>query len=209
MSFLTRSLLVLALLSLIGGSAIASSLDKAGIISAEVTHDGGVYHVTSSARFTAPLPSVYAVLTDYEHLTRISDIVVESRILEEPTADGAPRLHTTLRGCVLFFCRNVVRVERISVVPGEEIRAQVEPELSDLREGFTEWRFFSTEGGGTRVDLQMRVVPDFWIPPLVGPRAMRRRLLQDGAEAVARIEVLAREHAALALPDSMRVESRR
>lgn len=190
-----RGAIGLLLAACLCGSAAAAPPVDAEIIFVKVTHEDGVYHVASSAVFSAPLRSVYAVLTDYDHLTRLSDIVVESRILEESAADGSPRLHTTLRGCVLFFCRSVVRVERISVVPDREIHAEVEPDHSDLRDGFTEWRFFALEDGGTRVDLEMRVVPDFWIPPLVGPPAMRRRLHQDGTVAVERIEVLAREHA--------------
>ncbi|TVP60154.1 MAG: hypothetical protein EA351_00890 [Gemmatimonadales bacterium] len=189
----------LLVLGLLGGSVSSGhSIDShtkggAEVIFVEVSHDSGVYHVRSSAHFSAPPASVWAVLTDYEHLTSISEIVVESRLLEEFAEDGSLRLHTLLRGCVSFFCRNVVRVEQLSSVWEREIVALVEPEHSDLKEGFTEWRFYPLEDGGTRVDLEMQVVPDFWIPPLIGPRAMRRRLLQDGTDAVGKIEKLALE----------------
>jgi hypothetical protein len=174
-----------------GPTAVLHAQD-ARILSVEVTSAAGVYHVNSTAHFSSSLASVYAVLSDYGGLHRLSDIVTESVVLPERAPDGGPRVRTALKGCVLFFCRTVIRVERVQAVQGRIITSHVEPALSDFREGFTEWRFRPLPGGGTEVTLRMRIVPDFWIPPVVGPPAVRRKLESEGRTTVLEINRLAR-----------------
>jgi hypothetical protein len=168
---------------------------QAEILFVDVTHESGTYHVTSTAVFSAPLASVYAVLADYDDLTRLSSTITESRVLSRGSDTLPPRVRTTLRGCVLFFCRSVVRVEDMFLVPGRVITTRVVPELSDFRGGFAQWTFYPLPDGRTRVDMEVRVIPGFFIPPLIGPPAVRRKLIEDGERAVERIDHYARIHA--------------
>jgi hypothetical protein len=195
------ALLALALLApglLNPGFLAPSSLEaqEARILFVTVTHEAGVYHVNSTAHFTSPLSAVYAVLSDYNGLHRLSHIVTESVVLRDRAPDGGPRVRTVLKGCVLFFCRSVTRVEQVVAVPERSITTRVEPALSDFRDGFTEWRFRALPNGGTEVTLRMRIVPDFWIPPVVGPPAVRRKLESEGRTTVVEINRLARALAA-------------
>ena len=183
-------LLVFGLCGVLPDGAAAAELTAL-----EVTHSRGVYQLSSVTRFSAPPAAVFAVLADYDGFTQISSAIVASRVLDRPAADGAPRVYTRVRGCVLFFCGSIDRVEHLYLSPHQEIRTRVEPELSDLRDGASHWRFSALDDGGTRVDFEMHMTPDFWIPPLIGPRLVKRRLLRDGVEAVARIEALAHERA--------------
>ncbi len=169
----------------------------AELIALEVTHIRGVYRLTSVTQFAAPPAAVFAVLADYDNLTQISSAIVASRVLAEPAPDGAARVYTRVRGCVWFFCGSINRVERLYLSPPQEIRTQVEPQLSDLHDGASYWRFTALEDGGTRVDFEMQMTPDFWIPPLIGPRLVKRRLMRDGEEAVGRIDALAHERSRL------------
>lgn len=165
------------------------------LIAVDVSHSGGVYRLTSITQFSAPPHAVFAVLADYEDFTRISSAIVASGVLDASPADDVVRVYTTVRGCVLFFCRSIERVERLYLSPYEEILTRVEPALSDLRDGASHWRFTALDDGGTRVDFEMQMTPDFWIPPLIGPALVKRRLVNDGVRAVARIDALARERA--------------
>lgn len=162
----------------------------------DVIHQGGVYHVTSTAVFSAPLASVYAILSDYDDLARLSSTITESRVLPREADGSPPRVRTTLRGCVLFFCRSVVRVEDLFLVHERIITTRVIPDLSDFRGGFAQWTFFALPDGRTRVDVEVRAIPNFFIPPVIGPPAVRRKLIEDGERAVERIEYYARIHAA-------------
>jgi hypothetical protein len=173
---------------------------QAVILFTDVVHEAGAFHLTSTAVFEAPLASVYAVLADYDELARLSPTVAESEVLFRGSDDVPPRVRTVLRGCVLFFCRSVVRVEEMFLVPGRVITTRVLPELSDFRGGFAQWTFYALEDGRTRVDMEVRVLPDFFIPPLIGPLAVRRQLITDGAHAVDRIDDYARLHASANAP---------
>jgi hypothetical protein len=46
--------------------------------------------------------------------------------------------------------------------------------------------------GGTNMQFMLEMEPDFWIPPIVGPRVIERTLERGGVNAVRRIERLAR-----------------
>ena len=170
--------------------ALASSLVEAATIRQfDVEHDHGCYRLTSITHLDAAPDSVFAVLTDYDELERISDLYEESHFL---TLEGSDtRLaYTRLKGCVLFFCRTIRRVERIETEAQRFIRATVLPAQSDLDYGRSEW-FLEAEKGGTRLTYRMAMHPSFVVPPVLGPWLLKRSLLKDGAAAVDRIEELA------------------
>ncbi len=64
------------------------------------------------------------------------------------------------------------------------------PEHSDLKFGFARWDLESQEGG-TRVVYDMKMKPDFWIPPLIGSYLLKRSLTKAGGKAAQRVEDLA------------------
>lgn len=173
---------------------LATAAQGAEIRRVDVEHAGERYYVDSESLVEAPIESVYAVLTDYEHFERISSVFTASRVLE-PVVDGRGLVYTRAEGCLLFFCQTVERVETLEVDPVTDIVATADPERSDLRFSRAHWQL-ETAGAGTRVRYRLELEPDFWVPPVIGPWAIRRSLTRNGAEAVDRIELLARERAA-------------
>jgi len=114
----------------------------------------------------------------------------------EPAADGAPIIHTTMEGCVLFFCVTMRRVERMKTDAPGFIRTDTLPEQSDFKSSFSEWRLVP-EGRGTKMTYRLTMEPDFWVPPLIGPWVLKQRLVRGGTGAINRIERLAKEAAVL------------
>jgi hypothetical protein len=50
----------------------------------------------------------------------------------------------------------------------------------------------SSRGAGlSRIVLDCEVVPSFWIPPVIGPWVIKRKMLEEGRETILRIEALA------------------
>jgi len=93
---------------------------------------------------------------------------------------------------VIVVHQNVVneigrRSEKISA--GEIITIAI-PEESDFIYNRTRWTLQSVDGG-TRVTYEAEIEPDFWMPPLIGPWAIKRKLEVSAAEIGARIEYLA------------------
>ena len=154
--------------------------------------DGGVYQLALELRLEAPIERVWTVLTGYERLPELNPAVTESEVTRSP--DGPPEVRTVVRGCVLFFCSSVVRLERMEEIAPVRIVAVTDPDRSDLRAGRSEWNLWP-EDEGTRLSLTVSMEPDFWVPPLLGRRAIRRSLIDGTLELMQAVERRAADEA--------------
>ncbi len=170
--------------------AVAGSqaLHAAEIRQLDVERADGRVTVNSEILIAAPQAAVFAALSDYEKFSELSERYLESGFVE-PAGDGAPRIHTVVEGCVLFFCQTIERYARLELTPDTQIEAVVDVELSDLRFGHETWEL-SSEGDSTRV-YRHELEPDFWVPPVIGVWAIKRILVGDALKAAMRIEQLA------------------
>jgi len=156
-----------------------------------VTYDAGRYELDADAFLAAPREAVFVILTDYDRFGRISSVYKDYGFMD-PDSDGTPVVYTRMEGCVLIFCRSLMRVERLeSDAPGF-IRTITLPEQSDFKHSVSEWQL-TPEADGTRVAYHLEMVPDFWVPPIIGPWILQRKLKSGGEHAVERIERLAQE----------------
>lgn len=164
----------------------AAGAFAAEVVSVDVKRKRRQYFVESETFVDAPVEQVYEVLLDYEHYTRLSSTFKESGYLER-NEDGSGVVFTKTRGCILFMCRTMTRVERLTTVPYQEIALTVIPEQSNLSSGSAEWRFLS-EPTGTRLLYRADMEPEFWIPPIIGPLAIKYWLRNGGENTVRRVE---------------------
>lgn len=165
---------------------VAAAAFAAEVVSVEVTRKRKQYFVESETFVEAPVEQVYEVLLDYEHYTRLSSTFKESGYLER-NEDGSGIVFTKTEGCILFMCRSMTRVEHLTTVPNQEIALTIIPEQSDLSSGSAEWRFMS-EPDGTRLLYRADMEPEFWIPPVIGPMAIKYWLRKGGEGTVRRVE---------------------
>lgn len=183
------------ILGLMLGLCMVHAVRAADFYSLSVSRDGDTYSMSADAHLAAPPAAVYAVLTDYEHLTRISSAVQKSRVVQH-LDDGATLVYTDSRACALFFCKHITETQRFTKPGPEDIVAEVVPEQSNLKSGRTVWHL-EAEGEGTRLHWQMEAVPAFWVPPFIGPSLVQRGLRTEGRRGVTGVEKLARERAHL------------
>ncbi len=182
----------LVLLICLGAAHVAAAAD---IYSLTVSRDGDEYHMSADAHVAAPPAAVYAVLTDYEHLTRISNAVLKSHVVQRLDA-GAVLVYTDSRVCALFFCRHIIETQRYTKPDAENILAEVVPEQSNLKSGHAAWHL-EAENDGTRLHWEMSAVPGFWVPPFIGSSLVQRGLRMEGKVGIVGVEKLARERAHL------------
>jgi Polyketide cyclase / dehydrase and lipid transport len=156
----------------------------------EMWEEGDRYHLRSESLIEAPPELVLSTLLDYENFYRISGGIKETRYVE-PDTDGVPRAYTRVESCVLFFCRSIEKVERVIVVSSQEIVLDVDPEKSDFRYNHSRW-LIKPNGKGTRLGYVMVMEPDFWIPPLIGPWAIKKKLASAAMNMAHRLEHMAR-----------------
>src|SRR5690606_11084830 len=101
----------------------------------------------------------------------LSDIIIESHI-EEILDPFRLRVSMESRGCVLAFCKTVRQVQWMETSADWTITATIMPEHSDLRSGWARTRLEAV-GDSTRFRYEMAIVPDFWVPPFIGPAVIR------------------------------------
>lgn len=153
-----------------------------------VAHDGKDYSISASFVIDGCVSAVRDVFTDFATLMRMNPSVSESAQLQRSTDDAL--VTTTLHECVLFFCEDLVMVAEMRRTQSGSLTASVLPGYGDFSAGWAQWRFVGL-GAQTQViyDGQMHV--ERRLPPLFGPRIVRRSLEKNLRATVVNAERLA------------------
>ena len=181
--------LVVMMLSLLAMQT-ASGADMRSV---DVAYEDGYYTMVSEVWFDATVDQVFEVFRTWDLSTEFSSAIVEARD-EEADDQGRPQYYIRHKGCVLFFCLSFERNGYVELEKNEELRAYADPERSDFVKADETWTFEPDEGG-TVVTYHLYMKPKFWVPPGVGPYFIKRKLKNDGGDAIDRIEVIAQDTA--------------
>ena len=154
----------------------------------EIGRRDGAYWVRFEAVVGLAPDRLFALLTDYDRLERLHPGIVAAERLSGQ--GGGQRVRTVVEACVAIFCRQLERVEAVRHSDKRLIRADLVPEGSDFRAGNSRWELAAV-GQGTRLRFRSRMVPDFWVPPVVGPWAIEQELGNHLRGLVRRLERLA------------------
>ena len=146
----------------------------------------GIFFATSEVWIDAPRPHVYEVLADWNHAGNFSSAIVESRNIDRDE-QGRPGFYIMNKGCVLFYCVTVERQGYVERSPQGLVRAVADAEKSDFHISDERW-YIDPENQGTRVRYEMEMKPKFWIPPVIGPYMIKRKIGRKGFEVLERIE---------------------
>jgi Polyketide cyclase / dehydrase and lipid transport len=176
---------VLGLLAVVG---CAAPLFATAVETLEVSREGDVYYVTMIFSINAPVSEVRPMLTDYASLAALNPAIVESEVLAPPSR-GITRVQTRLRDCIWFLCADIERVDDVTEARADGLNAAVVPALSDMASGHTYVRFEPT-GEVTRIVFKADMEPRFWVPPLIGPLLIERRVSVQLSHTVANLERL-------------------
>ena len=148
------------------------------------------YHLFSETYLDVSREALYEVLTDFEQFEKFTSAIVEARNTE-PDENGQPGFYTRMEGCVLLFCKSLIRNGYLILIPRLEIVAISIPEESDFKYSRERWQLIDFEDGTIMIyDFEME--PAFWVPPVIGPFVIQRALRSGAERAVDRIEKLAK-----------------
>ena len=161
----------------------------ATILRTEATHDDERYKLTFEVVINAGRDKVWQIMTDYNRLTRVSKVIVESRILKQED-ENRHRVGGTLHACILIFCKTMKKVVDIEARPQDDIVVTGVPALSDFSYSVEHWEV-SAEGAKTRLRYSAEMVPDFFIPPLIGPWLVKSFLQREIRGIAIKVEELA------------------
>jgi hypothetical protein len=167
----------------------ANSAPAAELRKVSVDKIDGRYILHSEAWFDASIEQIYHTLLNWDLSTEFSSVVVESRNLD-PDEEGRPQYYVRNEACVLFFCMSFEREGVIEHTPFDVIRSHVYPDKSDFYFSDETWSF-REEGSGTVVVYDLEFKPKFFVPPMIGPYIIKRKLKNDSGDAINRIEAIA------------------
>ena len=163
--------------------------------SLQVSHQGDRYLLSVDAHLAAPLAEVYAVITDYDHLTRIHAAILESRRVKQ-LDEHTDLVYTVHRGCVLFFCHSIKQMQQVTRPTPQDVVGVTLPEQSNVKMGSIACHL-EPDGDGTRMHWNITLEPDFWIPPFFGPSIVQSEMREEGRNTAFGVEKLARQRAGL------------
>lgn len=178
---------------LVAALSCLAATQAAELRSIDMKHDRGEYRLVSEAWFDAGIDATYHVFSHWDYSSKFSGAIVEARNLA-PGVDGRPGFYVKNRGCILFFCKTLVRQGSLELEPNTVLRAFADPEYSDFEFSNETWTFVE-EDGGTRVRYELHMDPKFWVPPAIGPYLIKRKFRKDGLRALDRIESMAQQYA--------------
>ena len=180
-----RSLLLAFALLLCSRFSVASSF----LHDIDVYEENGIYHISVTSEIDANADYVKHVLTDYIHIYRLSDSIIASKILTT-TAKNKVQVETTVLCCTSLFCREVTRVEEVSILASGSLHTRIIPDKSDFRSGEALWEI-TPMNETTHLTYQATLEPDFFIPPLLGPRLVIKNLREQFSMTFDRIQHIA------------------
>ncbi len=156
-----------------------------------IWREGERYLIHVVALLDAPADRVRQRLTDYNRLDRLSDSIRESLLLDADPPWYTVRVRS--HGCIGIFCRDLEQVQRVQERDDGFIVVEDVPGQSDFRAARAVWRVVGMARHRSRVTYSAEFLPDFWIPPLLGPPLFRERLARETRQLLENLERLARE----------------
>jgi hypothetical protein len=156
-----------------------------------VDYKDGTYTVESEVRFDVGQHALYSVFSDWDLATQFSSAFVASHNIA-PDESGRSGFYVLNHGCVVFYCKTFERSGYVQLDPDSLIEASADPTRSDFEFSDERWTF-NREGDATIVRYSLRMKPAFWVPPVIGPYLIKRKLRNDSGEALNRIEEIAQQ----------------
>jgi carbon monoxide dehydrogenase subunit G len=176
-----------ALLAVLGaGVGVAAQIDAI-----TVTHRDDGFKIAFDAVVDAPAQQVYAVLADYARLGKLNPVITAISVDVGPSGRGE-RVRSVIKACIWFFCRQIVQVEDVTEPDAGTIVAHIVPGAGDFESGSCFWRV-TDEGPRTRLHYEAARVAAFWIPPVIGPWAIRRTMREQLESSIVVLERLANQ----------------
>lgn len=186
-TLLASALLLLAAAGPVGG-AMAQQLDIAA------ANQGGFITVTASAELQADPRTVWAVISDYDHLAEFIPFMRSSKVVQR---DGDKLLVDLVGELAFLFFRQPIEV-RLEVVETPPRRIVAHAVSGNLRAMEGRYAVESLPSGLVRLSYSGGVAPAFPLPPVVGTVVVRLVLAKQFRALVA--EIIRRDAVARGAP---------
>jgi hypothetical protein len=176
--FVTMRTLLLILLLCIFPAAPAQAQPEDGI-EIRIEKAGRVRVVDANIFIPATPLQTWAVLTDWDNLagfmTAFRAISIVSR------SDSAVRMKQTVRATFWPFSFDIELEQELELFPYEKMQSRLLGGDFDQLEGTIH---VVADRAGTRIVGHTEFVPRFWIPPVIGPMIIERKMRQQFQDVI-------------------------
>ena len=152
----------------------------ADIKTIEVKKENNLYHMHINATVDADLDNVIKIITDYENLPLINPYLKESKLMDNPENERST-VNMLTEICVLFLCYNIRHVQTFYFSENGILFSRIIPGMSDFQAGWMRWEIREMDVNKiypvTRIILDIEMVPDFFVPPIIGPYQIKKIML--------------------------------
>jgi hypothetical protein len=155
-------------------ACLASAGDLLRDATINAWRDDGVIHVEASFHVDVSPALAWRVMTDYEHMAAFVPTMKESRVLSV----ASDRLTVYQKGVasLAWFSHDWEMEREITLEPEVAIRSRALRGNVKRMEMETQ---LTPEGDGVRIRYRALTVPDFWVPPLIGPALMKSQVTEQ------------------------------
>ena len=162
-----------------------TTADAARVQEISVSRQDGSIVSTADFVVNVPRADVIEAFSSFSELNRLNPAIIDSH--SKPNEDGRDRVTTRLRDCVAMICRTLTLVELVTIDANGTIRTEIASDGGDFSGGSTVWTF-EARGELTYVSYRSTVKPNFWLPPVLGHRAMRSALARQISASAENLE---------------------
>lgn len=180
-------------------SCLVVQAHAAQVLGVQVTRSGTQFLIDMHLSVDAAPPEVFRALQDYATMARYNPDLRSVRV-EPTTARDRVRLFTAIHTCVLIFCKTMHQEQIMTATAstdGGTLRAELLPYGGDFTGGYGLWivRPCPTSRAVTCMDVRLELIPAFWVPPVIGPWVIRKKMDEEARRTSAGLERTARRSA--------------
>ena len=160
-------------------------------VEVQVEQEDGAYHIYFEILLNAPVERVEEILKDYASFDEMSPSIIESDVVSGASASDAT-VAVTLKPCVWILCKTMNKVTDVTINAYGAIVYTTLPAQSDFKYGREQVIIKEHKPTGqTRVTYNAKLIPKFFVPPLLGSWLIRKHILRDLKTSNERVEKLA------------------
>ena len=151
----------------------------------KVDYANKTYRTELSTTIHATPDALFKLLTSYGKFNTFSQTIHKSQLL----ADGLLLLN--LRVCFTIICFEKQQTLELTV-NNYTVTARVIREQSDFESGWMQWQLApGKDDDSSLFYFSSEMVPDFWVPPLIGPLLIQHKLKKEARYSIRQLNNLA------------------
>lgn len=157
----------------------------AQVMAVQAARQDNHFRIGMQIVLTAPAPAAFAALRDYAAMRRYDPEIRSIRIETTSDADRV-RLFLTIHTCVLFFCKTIQQEQLMTARPegsGGTLQADFLPAAGAFQ-GRGTWLVQPCAANSARTCLTVHIElePLFWVPPVIGPWLVRKKMQEEAGQ---------------------------